>query len=57
MKNKELNVFNLNKVHKALFTKYISFIKAKQLIFTKEISSYVEDFKQDKYIYTYIINT
>jgi hypothetical protein len=53
MKNKELNVFNLNQVHKALFTKYISFIKAKQLIFTKEISSYVDDFKQDKYKYIY----
>lgn len=44
----ECNVFNLNQLHKALFTKYIGFIKSKQSIFTKEVGNYVEDFKSDK---------
>ena len=48
MSTGECNVFNLNKVHKALFTKYITFIKSKQSSFTKEVGNYVEDFKSDK---------
>lgn len=42
------SVFNLNQVHKELFTKYITYIKNKQNSFIKEILSDIEDFKEDK---------
>ena len=45
MSNKETyNVFNLNSLHKELFTKYITFIKNKQNKFIKEVNNYIEDF-------------
>ena len=45
MSNKETyNVFNLNPLHKELFTKYITFIKNKQNKFIKEVNNYIEDF-------------
>jgi len=45
MSDKEkYNVFNLNSLHKELFTKYITFIKNKQNKFIKEVNSYIDDF-------------
>jgi hypothetical protein len=44
----EYNVFNLNQLHKQLFTNYITFIKKKQDKFIKEVTNYIEDFKEDK---------
>ena len=39
---------NLNKNHKELFTKYLTYLKNKENTFIKEVLSYVEDFKNEK---------
>ena len=42
------SVFNLNQVHKELFTRYIKYVKTKENSFIREICSYVDDFSQEK---------
>ena len=48
MEQEKYSVFNLNKPHKELFTKYLTYLKNKENTFTKEVISYVEDFKSEK---------
>lgn len=46
--SKGLTAFDLNELHKALFTKYISFMKQKERSFINEVATSVIDFKKDK---------
>ena len=48
MSKDKYSVFNLNKNHKELFTKYLTYLKNKENTFIKEVISYVEDFKNEK---------
>ena len=48
MDKERYSVFNLNKGHKELFTKYLTYLKNKEYTFIKEVISYVEDFKNEK---------
>ena len=48
MSEDKYSVFNLNKNHKELFTKYLTYLKSKENTFRKEVLSYIEDFKNEK---------
>ena len=48
MKKNECSVFNLSESHKELFSKYITYLKHKEGTFIREVSSYVDDFKNEK---------